>query len=412
MNKQVGLGLILLIVLCSFQAYAAAPTDSAGVLDGLLKSIRTETAEWFSTLGDIATRVLIILSVISWTWAAGQLILKGAELQAFIVELVRLIMVTGFFLALIINAKDWVSVLFSGFAYAAQSASAPLSSIDLLSPTAIIVNGFNVGAEMVEKSGAVTVVPMAILAGVIVVIYALIGAFVFITLCEAYIVTAAGILLLGFGGSVWTADYAKRYLIYCMSVGIKLYMVFIVLGLGNSVINEWVNDVPKDSLSAVLPILGVSIFYLLMLKMLPDLVQSLINGASISSYSPGTIGQSASSSVRSATARTTGAVASAVRAASAVRSGVSLARSQRASGDSSSSTVAQAAKNLGGALLNNITSDYRTSLGKANANMKDTQASYQGMNAVKTSEPNKQEAEALKGSFGASPKYHSPINKG
>jgi len=39
---------------------------------------------------------------------------------------------------------------------------------------------------------------------------------------EMYIVTAASMLLLGFGGSRWTRDYATKILTYAVSIGVKI----------------------------------------------------------------------------------------------------------------------------------------------------------------------------------------------
>ncbi|MFT2112725.1 type IV secretion system protein [Marinomonas sp. 2405UD68-3] len=65
---------------------------------------------------NIATWLLLIsLATIAWTWSAGQMVLRNADLQEFMVELVRLVIFVGFFLALILNADTWSTALINGF---------------------------------------------------------------------------------------------------------------------------------------------------------------------------------------------------------------------------------------------------------------------------------------------------------
>ena len=70
---------------------------------------------------------------------------------------------------------------------------------------------------------------------VIVVCFALIAAMMIVTLVEMYIVSYAGIILLGFGGSSFTKDYAVKYLTYAVSVGIKIMMMTLVVSVGQSI---------------------------------------------------------------------------------------------------------------------------------------------------------------------------------
>ena len=96
---------------------------NADTIQSLQDAFRAQTATWFAPLQDIATWTLLTLAVISWSWSAIQMVLRNADLQEFVTELVRLIMFTGFFLALILNADTWSSALIQGFMWAGNQAA-------------------------------------------------------------------------------------------------------------------------------------------------------------------------------------------------------------------------------------------------------------------------------------------------
>src|SRR3954449_12717736 len=79
---------------------------------------------------------------------------------------------------------------------------------------------------------------LLIAALVVVICFALIAAIVIVTTVEMYIVTYAGIILLGFGGSTFTKDYAVKYLTYAVSVGLKLMVMGLVVSIGQSILTS------------------------------------------------------------------------------------------------------------------------------------------------------------------------------
>jgi len=209
------------------------------------------------------------------------------QLKEIVVELVRYILYVGFFLALILNADVWSKALINGFLWAGNHVtSGGAKSVD---PVAILGRGFFLGKEIFQAGGWLNFLAYMLLALMIVIVYAIIAAYVFLVYAEMYIVTAAGVLLLGFaGGMGWTDDYARRYLTYCLSVGAKLYVMLLVVGLGEGCISDWAlaGDRDKGELDVVLSIVGVLIIMMLLVKMIPDMVQGIINGSTIGSGPP------------------------------------------------------------------------------------------------------------------------------
>lgn len=337
--RQTGVLAAVALLLFSGQALGA----DADVIQSLQDEFRNQTGTWFGPLKNIATWLLISLATIAWAWSAGQMVLRNADLQEFMVELVRLVIFVGFFLALILNADTWSTALINGFMWTGNQV-AGTGITGNINPAAILERGFILGARIIEASGRLTFLAFAILALVALVLYALIAAYALLVMAEMYIVTAAGVLLLGFGGSQWTADYAKRYITYCVSVGAKLYVLFLIVGLGEQFIYNWAIGQDKSQFSIVLAILGVLVMLVILVKMIPDIIQGVINGTSIGSGTPSITGMAAA-----AGGAAIGAAAGMAGGAMAVREASKLAGEQLGGGGAMASAAAPGGGSAAGA---------------------------------------------------------------
>ena len=59
------------------------------------------------------------------------------------------------------------------------------------------------------------------------------------TLVESYMAVGGGIILLGFGGSRFTASAAEGYFPFVIRVGVRLLFFYLVLGVGVQLANQW-----------------------------------------------------------------------------------------------------------------------------------------------------------------------------
>lgn len=60
-----------------------------------------------------------------------------------------------------------------------------------------------------------------------------------LTLIESFLVIGGAALLLGFGGSRWTAPIAEGYFSYVIRVGTRLLFFYLVLGIGVQIATQW-----------------------------------------------------------------------------------------------------------------------------------------------------------------------------
>jgi len=253
-----------------------------------MNAFQQASQQWAGPLQDATTWLLLSLAAISVVWKFGLLALQNADFQEYVVELVRLVLFVGFFLVLIQNAYEWSSELIDGFVWLANYASGASNAISpgTITPAAILHRGMSLSLEIQDAAtGWVSSLVFFCLALVSVLLYGLIAAFVLLVLCETYFVTAAGIILLGFGGNQWTNDYANRYLTYCISVGMKLFATLLIVGLGEQLIYNWAMKSSGDfgSFENVIAVISVLVLLVVLVWMLPNIIQGVVNGSSISS---------------------------------------------------------------------------------------------------------------------------------
>lgn len=131
----------------------------------------------------------------------------------------------------------------------------------------------------------------------ILIILAVIAVNMLLLLISAWVLMYGGIFLLGFGGAPWTTDIAINYFKTVLSVGIQLFVMLLLVGIGSEMLSSFhskmtLNVLSFEELSVML--IFVIAFFLLVSKV-PPIVAGVITGSSIGSiggvgsYSGGSI---------------------------------------------------------------------------------------------------------------------------
>ena len=289
---------LLLLLLLGVDSASAASLE---LLEQMQLSFKSETDKWFDPLETIAQRLLLGLAILSLAWNFVQIILRNGDFQEIFMVLVKHLMTVGLFLAIILNAKEWTAAILDGFVTAAGSASGKENPD--MSAASVLHQGVALGQKITQLGSdwwePLILYPLSLIA---VLLYGVMAAYMLLVYAETYIVTAGGIILLGFAGTDWTLDYAKRYLTYCISVGAKLYVLYLVVGLGSQMINTWADDQVLSDRSVVVAVIGVLFVMVVLVVMLPNLIQSVINGSSLAGTGLASSGVAAAGSLLVASA--------------------------------------------------------------------------------------------------------------
>ena len=113
--------------------------------------------------------------------------------------------------------------------------------------------------------------------------FALIAGQMVLALIESYIVVGGGVLMLGFAGSRWTIPFAERFLSYAVSVGTKLFVIYLIMGIGMSVAVRWGDLLTEAAVrlspEVYLQVVGGSLIFLLLVWHVPAVAASILFGA-------------------------------------------------------------------------------------------------------------------------------------
>lgn len=315
--------------------------DASGAFTGLLQLVQNNANSWADKLRGYATRVFWILATIQLVWTFFPLVLRQADFAEIVGELIRFVLVIGFFLALLLYSVEWANAIVQSFREAGGTASGIGKD---LKPGDI----FGLSVELAKVIGEtktmnpVTAMMIALAGLVVLLCFAFIAAFMAVTLVESYIVINASVLFMGFGGSQWTREYAIAMMRYAVAVGAKLFVLTLIVGLIVVCAQQWqgvYNDSRGDA--SMWTMVGLSLVCAYLAKQIPDLVQSLITGTSAGGG--GALGGMAMAAAAIATAgvgAAIGAAGSAAAGGAAAGAGGSAAGGSAAAGAGGSGGLA------------------------------------------------------------------------
>ncbi len=302
---------------------------SAQVIDQVMTDYSQAAASWVGPLQTLALDLFWGLATIQFCFAMGQLAFRGADLAEFLAELVTQILFIGIFLLLVQNSSTFANDIINSFRDAAKDASGTAST----NPTEILNTGINMAHSITtlmtwHSPGADLF--YAITAFVVVIIMAFIAAIAVMVNVEAYIIVSALVLFTGFGGSRWTKDYAMRSLTYAIAIGGKLFMLNLVVSIGQQIITSQAATFTGGNYNEVMQLVGVILVLAAVAKQLPDMVASMLSGAAIGASS-GLVGIGRSAATAATTVATAG-VGAAVTAGVGGFAAAQLASQQVAAG--------------------------------------------------------------------------------
>ena len=280
--------LMIVLVSLSFESVVLAELEEVRNLDLIVEHYRDASAVWTNVLRRYAYGLFWSLAVIEMAWTGISLLIAQADIGEILSEVVRRVLYLGFFFALLDNSNTWCSCIIGSFRAAGNAASQASGGTANISPSSI----FDIGLELASRiTDDVSILAPGdsfglILSSIIILVcFALISALLLLALVEMYIVLNAGIIFLGFGGCRYTQDYALKHINYTVSVGGKIFVMQLLIGIGESFILDWRTSFYSNNNVQILVLIGTSIVMLVLVKTIPNIVQSLLTGVSYADFS-------------------------------------------------------------------------------------------------------------------------------
>lgn len=215
------------------------------------------------------------------------MLLEKSDLQSWTSALVRKIMWIGCFYALLLNGRTWIPWIIQSFEQIGESSSGVVA----LSPSGVFSQGLNIAGSLMDsastsafftKPGSSLALVFAAL--IIVLSYGIITLQFIVAMVESYIIVAAGFIFIGFGGSRWTVPYTERYIGLAVSTGVKIMLLYLLIGAGLNFAVDWqtaattIAASPSPMMGAF-DIMGAAVIFMMLCWQIPKLFSAVLGGA-------------------------------------------------------------------------------------------------------------------------------------
>lgn len=312
-----------LTLMCHSAHAGSLGINNADLLDSILVRFANTASGWGKRLVELGTWLFWGLTLISMVWTYGLMALKKADIGEFLAETVRFFATTGFFLWILRNGPAIATAIMDSCRMMASQASG-LNKV--VSPSGIIDIGFDIASKVVDKSSiwspATSTVGLLI-ATVILIVLALVSINLLIILITGWILAYGGVFLLGFGGGRWTQDIAISYYKMVLGVGVEMFAMVLLVGIGKSFIDQYYAAMGNDmAFKELLVMLVVAIILLLLMDKIPSKLAAIVSGGGGGGGGMGGFGLGAAlGAAGMAGAMASGAAASAMGAATSAAGG-------------------------------------------------------------------------------------------
>ena len=283
---RLSLHLGALAVLAGVSLSAHADTR---IMDDIAQQYKNASVGWSGTLLGFANRLFALLALIELAWSAAVWVLDKNEFQSFFAAIAKKIMWIGMFYALLLNGPVWIPAIIDSFVDAGAAAGGGSG----LSPTDVFNTGIMNAASLVSGMSALDILkdPAMMMFGglsaiIMVLAFAVIAGQLLVALVESYIAISAGLLFLGFGGSRWTTDFVQKFIGYAVATGVKLFMLYLVISIGNTQALTWapmltnaLGAAAGDKFNVILTVMGGSVLLAFLAMQIPSMAASMLAGS-------------------------------------------------------------------------------------------------------------------------------------
>ncbi|WP_346395771.1 P-type conjugative transfer protein TrbL [Pseudomonas syringae] len=268
------------LLLSAGSAMAAGDVTQSNEMNGLLRMLYQAASEWSPRLQGYALKLLASLALIQLVWTFMPLVMKQADLGEVVGELIRFFMVIGFFYAVIEHSVPWATAVVDSFREAAGTASGLGRALQPGDMFAVAVNFSRTIVEGISLFSPGKAVLIALVGCLVLLCFAFIAAFMFVTLVESYVIINASVLFFGFGGSQWTRDFAIAPLRFVVAVGAKLFVLTLIVGIIVTSAKSWLAAYTNDEAS-LMTLAGLALVCAYLTKTIPELIGGMISGTSM-----------------------------------------------------------------------------------------------------------------------------------
>ncbi len=254
-------------------------------LDNIGQTFQWAGQRYMAIMQPFAEKIFFGLVLIEIVITCVHFLTDQEDPTRLLVEFVKKSLAFGFLYAMIVNAPMWFSAIIQGF----QEVGGRAAGIPDLSPSTVFNDGLAMFQTIYRGFGSLgwfhlTMASLiGLVAGLIMFLsFALIAGQMLLALSEAYIGVGGGVLILGFSGCRWTIKFAEGFLGWIVGVGIKLFFLYLLVGVGMTIIAGWNAALTGWTVAdptLPLTIAGGALIFMLLAWTIPNTAASVVGGA-------------------------------------------------------------------------------------------------------------------------------------
>lgn len=264
------------------------PATKQSVLDQVIYKFLGKIKSWQTVIQGAAERLFWSLVLISMVWTFGMMLLRKADIGDFFAEFTRFIIFTGFYFWLLTNAVSGHNIAGTIIASMQQLGGTAAGLPGGANHASIVDTGVLIWTQATNNLTLLQPVDSliaVIISLIILIVLAVIAVNMLLLLISSWVLMYAGIFFLGFGGARWTSDIAINYFKTVLSIGVQLFVMLLIVGIGSDLLTSFYSKMGKNVLNyeelAVMLIFSIAFFVLI--SKLPPLLAGIITGSSIGS---------------------------------------------------------------------------------------------------------------------------------
>ena len=293
MSRQSSRSVLTALIVCAIASRLLVPAIAHAqtqqpVLDGIANQYRDASRLWRPRLIPIAQQLFMLLASIEFAVSGLVWALRHDRLDDIAAKFLLKFTLTAFLLALITGFTFWIPPIVNGFAAAGERAIggsgtvSPSGIIDIGRETSLsILSALDVGVMLSNPAMAIY---GAIAAFVVALAYTAIAAQLVLVLVESYVVLGGGVLFLGFAAFRGTAGFAENLIAYTFGIGIKIFLLYLIVGLGSQMARSWIPLIQSSSFfgpaSPLFQVVGGSLIFAVLAIRVPNSVAARLSGTS------------------------------------------------------------------------------------------------------------------------------------
>lgn len=238
--------------------------------------------QWSEVIRVYAIRLFLLLAAIDFGWLCANFIFEKKELEDMVYSVAKKLMTLSFFFFLLMSSNTWIPQVINSFAKIGKEAS----GTNVSTPDGIAANGFDAAIGVFQIMGdldlgeqLVAVLPAVGMALLIFLAFLWTAAQLLVAQIESSIAIGAGIILMGFGGSRWTTDMATKYKQYVVATGVKLMLMYIIVGTGATLFDDIKLVRGEQFLSSMLVAAGSALMYAFLATKVPAMASGMMSGS-------------------------------------------------------------------------------------------------------------------------------------